>query len=214
MSDPAPATAVRWTPPEMSGPVANRRSDVDEAELDAIGRRAWQVGYEEGLASGRAAAQQEHAARLRALDQQLVRFDAVMVALARPLADLDEIVERELAELACAIARQVVRRELRTEPAHVIGAVRAAVALLPVAARDVRVVLHPDDAELVRERLGGGSGEGAWHIAEDPMMGRGGCRVEAGSSTVDASVESRTAAVVAQVLGDERATAVGGEGAP
>jgi len=204
MSD-AGAGAVRWVPPEVSGPVANRRREFDAAELDAADRRAWQVGYDEGLAQGRAAADEEQAARLRALDQQVARLDAILVALVRPLAELDMSVERELAELACAIARQVVRRELRTEPAHVIGAIREAVALLPAAARDVRVLLHPEDAALVRERLVDSGAGRVWAITEDPMMGRGGCRVVAENSTIDARLETRVGAVIAHVLGDERA---------
>jgi flagellar assembly protein FliH len=142
---------------------------------------------------------------LRALDQQVARLDAILVTLARPLAELDMSVERELAELACAIARQVVRRELRTEPAHVIGAIREAVALLPAAARDVRVLLHPEDAALVRERLVDSGAGRVWAITEDPMMGRGGCRVVAENSTIDARLETRVGAVIAHVLGDERA---------
>jgi flagellar assembly protein FliH len=198
---------VRWVPPEVSGPRANRRRDLDVAELDAIGRHAWQAGYDDGLAQGRAAAQQEQGARLRTLEQQVARLDAILVALARPLAELDEAVERELAELACAVARQVVRRELRAEPAHVIGAIREAVALLPSAAREVRVMLHPEDAALVRERLGDGGAGRAWAITEDPMMGRGGCRVVSENSTVDARLETRVGAVIAHVLGDERGAA-------
>jgi flagellar assembly protein FliH len=209
MSEPG-AGPVRWVPPEVSGPLANRR-DIDIGGLDAIGRHAWQVGYDEGLAQGRAAAQQEHAARLRTLEQQVARLDAVLVTLARPLTELDEAVERELSELACAIARHVVRRELRTEPAHVIGAIREAVSLLPSSARDVRVLLHPDDAALVRERLGDGGAGRVWVITEDPMMGRGGCRVVAESSTVDARLETRVGAVIAHVLGDERTGAGTGE---
>jgi flagellar assembly protein FliH len=205
MSEPG-ADALRWVPPEVSGPLANRSRQVDAAGLDAIGRNARQAGYEEGLAAGRAAAQQEHAARLYTLEQQVARLDAILVTLARPLAELDEAVERALAELACAIARQVVRRELRTEPAHVIGAIREAVALLPSAARDVRVLLHPDDAALVMERLGAAGAGRVWTLTEDPMMGRGGCRVVTEHSTVDARLETRVGAVIAHVLGDERST--------
>jgi flagellar assembly protein FliH len=48
-------------------------------------------------------------------------------------------------------------------------------------------------------------------ITEDPMMGRGGCRVVAESSTVDARLETRVGAVIAHVLGDERTGAGTGE---
>ena len=56
-------------------------------------------------------------------------------------------------QLAVTIARQLVRRELRIDPAQVIAIIRETVALLPAAARDVRVHLHPEDAAVVREKL-------------------------------------------------------------
>ncbi len=58
----------------------------------------------------------------------------------------------------------LLRRELRTDPAQIIGMVRDTVALMPAATRGVRVLLHPDDAALVRERPErGGSGTGMVH---------------------------------------------------
>jgi flagellar assembly protein FliH len=188
----------------MTGPVVNRRRRIDEAELDAVGRAAWDAGFAEGRAQGLAAAEREGRVRIAALDERIARLDALLAATARPLAVLDADVERELAELACAIARQVVRRELRSDPGQVIAAIRDAVGLLPAAVRDVRVALHPDDAALVRERLGDSGAARAWVLVEDPMITRGGCRVAADNSRVDARVESRVGAVIANVLGDER----------
>jgi flagellar assembly protein FliH len=46
--------------------------------------------------------------------------------------------------------------------------------------------------------------EQSWQIVEDPAMTRGGCRVRSEQSRVDASVEARLNAVIANVLGDER----------
>jgi flagellar assembly protein FliH len=206
MFDPS-ATPVPWVPPEMTGPVVNRRRRIDEAELDAVGRAAWDAGFAEGRAQGLAAAEREGRVRIAALDERIARLDALLAATARPLAVLDADVERELAELACAIARQVVRRELRSDPGQVIAAIRDAVGLLPAAVRDVRVALHPDDAALVRERLGDSGAARAWVLVEDPMITRGGCRVAADNSRVDARVESRVGAVIANVLGDERTRA-------
>ena len=53
-----------------------------------------------------------------------------------------------------ALARQIVRRELKTDPTQIIGIIREAIAALPVAARDVRVHLHPEDAAVVRAAPG------------------------------------------------------------
>jgi len=120
------------------------------------------------------------------------------------MADLDDQVQRQLALLAGAIARQVVRRELKTNPEQIINAIRETVSLLPMTARDVRVHLHPEDAKLVRARLAEATSERAWTITEDPILTQGGCRVTSENSTIDAQVEQRIGAAIAAVLGDER----------
>jgi flagellar assembly protein FliH len=89
-------------------------------------------------------------------------------------------VERELLTLAMALARQIVRRELKADPTQIIGIIREAIAALPVAAREVRVHLHPEDAAVVREHLAPTESERAWAIVEDPVMARGGCQITTG----------------------------------
>ena len=125
--------------------------------------------------------------------------------LARPLEQLDAEIESELAQLALAVGKQLARRELRIEPAQVIAILREALALLPAAAREVRVHLHPEDAATVREHLTTPASERAWTIVEDPTLSRGGCVVHSQSSRIDARLEARIAAVAASTLGDERA---------
>ena len=199
------AVVRAWVAPEITGRVVERRSRHTRAELDEIGQQAWDEGYARGLEAAQATAARELAPRLAALGQRADDLVAALDFLAAPLAELDEAVGAQLATLACAVARQVVRRELRADPAQVIAAVRETVALLPVAARDVRVHLHPDDAALVRERLAAPQAQRAWTLVEDPVLARGGCRVVTDDSDVDARLETRLGAVIAQVLGDERA---------
>jgi flagellar assembly protein FliH len=102
------------------------------------------------------------------------------------------------------VVQQLFRRELRQDPSHVIGVVREAIHLLPVASRDVRVRLHPEDAEFVRKSLPQSEGERAWTIVEDPMIDRGGCKVVTEQSQIDAQAESRLKAVIAAIVCDER----------
>jgi flagellar assembly protein FliH len=125
------------------------------------------------------------------------------------LKDVDAQVEEQLLTLSLTIARQLVRRELKTDPAQVIAIIRETVALLPAAARDVRVHLHPEDAAVVRERLATPNAERAWSIIEDPVMTRGGCRVATETALIDARLETRINTVVSALLGDQRAR--GGE---
>ena len=102
------------------------------------------------------------------------------------------------------MVKQLFRREIRIDPTHVIGVVREAIQLLPIASRNVQVNLHPDDAALVRESLSPAEGEPAWTIVEDPLISHGGCRVTTENSQVDATAEARLQAVINNILGDER----------
>jgi len=124
--------------------------------------------------------------------------------LAKPFEVLDTEVEQELLTLAMALARHIVRRELKADPTQVIGIIREAIGALPAAAREVRVHLHPEDAAVVREHLAPTVNERAWTIVEDPVMARGGCRVTSATSTIDARLETRLGAILSELLGSDR----------
>ncbi|MES1196097.1 MAG: FliH/SctL family protein, partial [Steroidobacter sp.] len=132
--------------------------------------------------------------------------------LAKPLQQLDKDVETQLVSLAFTIAKHVVRRELRIDPSQVIAIVRDTVNLLPLAQRNVRVHLHPEDARLLRERLAEPHSERAWTIVEDPVMARGGCRVSTDTSQIDARLETRLAAIFSHLMGEERDDSLRDEG--
>lgn len=204
MSEPA---VTVWELPEISEPVVSERCKYSVAELDAIGQQAWEEGFARGLEAGEVAAQQQQKPVQLALQQRAQRLQAVLDFMAAPLGELDQAVEAQLAALACAIARHVVRRELRIDPSQVVATVRETVGLLPIAARDVRVHLHPEDAAILRERLAEPQTRRAWTIVEDPVLERGGCRVVTEDSQVDARVETLLGGVIASVMGDQRAPA-------
>ena len=209
MSDPrrgpAAASIERWRLPEVEGPIIGRsheeRSAAGSGEAARVAQKEAETrGYEAGMARARA----ETSRQLAALEERVKRIDAVLHLLARPLEQLDAEMEGDLAQLALAVGKQLARRELRIEPAQVIAILRESLALLPAAAREVRVHLHPEDAATVREHLTAPANERAWTIVEDPTLSRGGCVVHSESSRIDARLESRIAAVAASTLGDER----------
>ena len=161
-------------------------------------KQGFDKGKAEGYAHGMAEGQE-------VINEKSSHLSDIISVLSAPLSHLDEVVEQELISLVMMVARQLIRRELRIEPSHVIAAVREAVELLPVSTQNIRVMLHPEDAILVRESLSvSDDDEQRWKIVEDPMLSRGGCSVETEYSRIDASIESRINNVIAQVLGDER----------
>jgi len=166
-------------------------------QLEAIQKQAYEEGFAQGHKDGSEAGQTQIQARARRLDQ-------LMTSLATPFAELDQRVEQELVTLAMAVARQLVRRELKTDPGQIVAVVREALSALPVASQNVRLHLHPEDAALVRAALSLTEGEHAWRIIEDGLQNRGGCQLVTDTSRIDAGVETRLAAIIATVLGGER----------
>ena len=191
----------RWSLPAVEGPLAN--SMRDERARAAPDKRTAQDavrGYEAGLAR----AQAELAARQEELAARVRRLDNVLQLLAQPLKALDDQMEQQLLELAFAVGKQLARRELSAAPAQIVAILRECLEQLPVAARDVRVHLHPEDAAIVRERLAAPAEERAWSLVEDPTLARGGCLVRSDTSQIDARFESRVNAVLASALGEQR----------
>jgi flagellar assembly protein FliH len=201
----------RWDLPTVSGQtIQGRRPGKTVGELEDVERRAYQEAYAKGHEAGLAAARAESQQATNQLRQQVARLDGMFDALSRPFHELDVQVEQQLVQLALTVARQLVRRELRIDPAQVIAIIRETVALLPAATRDVRVHLHPEDAAIVREKLATPAAERAWTIVEDPVMTRGGCRVTTDSAQIDARLETRINTVISTLLGDERAASARG----
>ena len=197
-------SAQRWSLPMVEGPIVSRRLDAAGADSDLYERSgtvaSHKRGYEAGVAAGRA----EMQTRVNELTARVAQLDRILNFLARPLEDLDKEVERELTLLAITVGKQVLRRELKTDPEQIIAVIRESVARLPAAAREVRVQLHPEDAAVVREHLSAPGGERVWSIVDDPTLTRGGCLVRTDTSQIDARLESRINAIVSAALGDER----------
>lgn len=66
------------------------------------------------------------------------------------------------------------------------------------------MVLHPEDAELVRNAYSLGDHDQQWQIVEDPVIQRGGCRIHTDTSQIDATLDSRLNSLIAPLLAAER----------
>jgi flagellar assembly protein FliH len=196
-------TVQPWSAPAIGagGVVRSLRRPQD---MQIGERRVWQEAEAAGRAAGLAAARAEIDAGRRQLETTVSTLESVLRAFSRPLAQIDDTIHTQIATLAAALARSLMRRELRSEPAQIIAIVRDTVALLPASARGVRVLLHPDDAALVRERLNVAGPEQAWTVVDDPVLSRGDCRVHTEYAEIDARMETRLNEALALLLGDER----------
>lgn len=165
------------------------------SEIDQWRKQAEDEGYQQGLQKAR-----QETAQLQQRLLQLIDF------FEHPLQSLNEDIEHQLSQVAVTLAQQLVRRELKIVPGEIIGLIRDSVKLLPGNARNISILMHPEDARLLRDALSIESAdeEHSWKLVEDPMITRGGCEIKAPPSTINATLESRLSALAASVLGGER----------
>lgn len=193
--EPVAEDVRRWTIPAIDG--SSDSGYPTAAKLEALQKQAWEEAWQAGHAKGMESG-------LKDVQLRAERFDQLLTALSKPFDQLDENVENQLVELAMSVARQLFRREIKIDPSHIVGVVREAVGVLPMACNNIRVNLHPEDAALVEEALASTAGERLWKISEDPLIERGGCTVTTESSRVDAQTDTRLNAVISKIVGDER----------
>jgi flagellar assembly protein FliH len=175
------------------------------AELESIQQKAHAEGFDKGKREGFSFGHKEGLAQARQqLQQYTERLEQLLECLSEPLRELDDQVEQELLKLVIAIVRQLVRREVKSDPNLIVGVVREALSILPVASRNVRLSLHPEDADLIREVYALADTEVGWTLIEDPVVTRGGCKVVTDSSQIDATLDSRLTSLIAPLLAGAR----------
>lgn len=192
----------RWQAPTVSGELSGGPNGGVKRPAASRNKsrmsKAQQQGYDEGFSAGR---NEGHVQGLR--DGQ-AQFQTLINALSHSFDEMDEIVVQELAKLSLTISRQLLRREIKTEPGEVVAVVREALTILAANSNQAKVYLHPEDAALVRSALMVAENDASWSVVEDPALTRGGCRVSTEVSYIDASIEARIAEIGAHILGGER----------
>lgn len=178
--DDRPSAVAKRAPPPPEPP--------SETELEAIREQARidghdqgvQAGYAEGLAIGRAEAQVE-----------LEHLKTVAQTFSHALAHADQAIAADVLELALQLAKGMLRTALEVKPELILPVVREAVSYLPVVQQPAMLMLHPIDADIVREGIGEDLEKSGWRIVEDPQVERGGCKIDTASNQIDAQASSR-----------------------
>jgi flagellar assembly protein FliH len=157
-------------------------------ELEAIRDQAHQEGYEDGLEAGRAEAlalgQEASAVELRHLAEVALAFSGALQAA-------DQGIAGDVLELALQLAKGMLKNALKVKPELILPIVRDAIEYLPVLQQPALLVLHPDDAQVVREGIGEELEKGGWRVIEDAQLERGGCKVDTASNQIDAQAGAR-----------------------
>jgi flagellar assembly protein FliH len=193
-------------PKQHSGKMQPPSAPPTAQELEAIHQQAYEEGFEKGKQEGFEFGHKEGLNQAKhELQGYATKLDQLLETFEQPLRNLDNQVEKELLALVISIVKQLVRREVKSDPNLIVGVVREALSVLPVSSRNVRLLLHPEDAELIRDVYALGDTEVGWQLIEDPVINRGGCKVVTDTSQVDATLESRLTSLIAPLLAGARA---------
>jgi flagellar assembly protein FliH len=187
--EPAPAASL-----EASTPIQPEEETVSlpalptAEEIEQIHESARAAGYQAGYEEGRLAGEKAGEARASAT---IENFATLVSNFRQSLVGLEQTVAEQLLSLGIEIASQVIRSAIRTDEQVLLPVIREAIATLPLHHAHITIHLHPDDAINVRARLGEQFATSGGQIVEDTEITPGGCRVQAGVSEVDATVETR-----------------------
>jgi flagellar assembly protein FliH len=167
---------------------------VDAAQIE---RDAFMKGYMQGERAGAEAAAARGEAVVRRLAETVEELRTLRV-------DFLQKAEQQVVQLALAIARRIVHREITLDRELLAAMGRVALDRLSHASA-ATIRLHPDDYAAV---LGGSSqteGTGAagfTTIVADPMVRRGGCLVQSDVGVIDVSVDAQINEIARAIFGD------------
>lgn len=168
-------------------------------EIEQLYEEARQQGFEAGLIEGKAAFDENAA---KALEQEASQLGQLIKNFEDSLSQLDQTVADQLLKLGIEIASQVCRGSIAVQNDYLLPIIREAIATLPLHHAHLTLRLNPADAAHVRTHLGEQFSQTGTQIIEDNTITAGGCQLQAGTSEVDASIETRWKRVL-EAIGTE-----------
>ncbi len=161
---------------------------VEQAErgVAEIEINARTIGYEQGIADGRAAAQAE-------MDDMLETMRGLVEMARVERHKIIESAEPEIVRLAVAVAERILSAHVAQDPAAVLDMVRSAITRL-VNRETVTVRVNPADLETMRrhrENLMSMNDIDNLRVIEDQRVDRGGVVMDTEAGTIDAKVSTQ-----------------------
>ncbi|CAM8629726.1 MAG: flagellar assembly protein FliH [Curvibacter sp.] len=159
-------------------------------------------GYAEGYAQGHAQATLEGQRQLNdyIANEGKVAAEAMAGLFANAqaqLAESEQAMAQGVLQLACEIARQVLRHEMSSNPNALQPVIREALSVLAIDSKAALVRMNPLDMEVLSEVLRQEFSNLSLTLLPDTTISRGGCLVEAAGTVVDGTVEQRWRKTVA-----------------
>jgi flagellar assembly protein FliH len=154
------------------------------AILESVRKEGFTKGMQEGFTVGMEQAKQQ-------IQQEREDLQALMHGFGDALKAMDEQISGEILTLALDISKAMLKLKLQVNPEVIIPIVRDAIRYFPHLQSSGRILVHPEDAKLLRAYMADELAEYRWKVQEDHTVERGGCVVETQANEIDATNETR-----------------------
>ncbi|MFZ3127415.1 MAG: flagellar assembly protein FliH [Rhodoferax sp.] len=178
------------------------------AEEQARDEEVRQAGYSEGYAQGYAQGHAQATLEGQRLINEYIEtqgaeaarnFGLIFESARAQLAESEQVMAKGVLELACELARQVLRHELSANPNALLPVVREALSVLASDTKAAVVRMNPLDMDVLAEELRQEFVGLSLTLLADGTITRGGCLVESAGTVVDGTLEKRWARGVASL---------------
>ena len=184
-----------------------------QAKESVLRQAGFDDGYSQGFAQGHAQATLEGQRQINEYiatqgQEAALQFGQLLESAQAQIAEQEQVMAKGVLELACELARQVLRHELSTNPNALQPVIREALGVLAIDSKAALVRLNPLDQDVLAEVLRTEFSGLSLTLLADTSIARGGCLVESAGTVVDGTLEKRWQRSVAS-LGLDSAWEVG-----
>jgi flagellar assembly protein FliH len=187
----------RW---ELSSFGDNRSSTINEksaqqtaismqqlAEMAIVKEEARKSGYTEGFKKGE---EEGISSGKEKNDAEIRKINLLLLNLESEISRITEVASEDILNLSIDISKAMIKSSLNINPEIILSIIKYGVNLLPVKSATT-LILHPEDAALIKNTLDAELINKNWELVEDNHITRGGCKIENPTNVIDLSVETR-----------------------
>lgn len=184
----------------LAAQVKAREEAADQHKNDSVRQEGYAEGFAQGHAQATVEAQRQITDYIANQGQEAARHFAQLLASAQSqLADAEQVMARGVLELACELARQVLRHELSVNPNALQPVIREALAMLLAETKSAVIRLNPLDIEVLEDVIRAEFSSMSLTLIADTTLTRGGCLIESAGTVLDGTLEKRWARVIANL---------------
>jgi flagellar assembly protein FliH len=172
--------------------------------LETARQQAHAAGYADGFQQGRAQtlldAQKQVSDYINKQGAETAQqLGALISSAAEQLEAAEQLAGQAVLELACELARQVLRHEIASNPNTLLPVIREALGQLFSDSKAVQIKLHPLDLEVLQDVLQEEYPNLPLTLQPDATLTRGGCLVESAGTVIDGRLEKRWARAIGRL---------------